>query len=85
MGELCEQLKREGPSIDTRRELWTRESAEGQKSRAAMRDALSVELDIAADQLESGQDKKSWMVRAVIAMLVLGLLALVLRSLLQAR
>jgi serine/threonine protein kinase len=85
VGELCAELKREGPSIDTRRELWTRESAEGEKSRAAMRDALSVELDIAADQLESGQGKKSWLVRGVIALIVLGLLGLVLKSLLEAR
>lgn len=85
VGALCSQLKHEGPSIDTRRELWTRESAEGEKSRAAMRDALSVELDIAADQLESGQGKKSWLVRGVIAVIVIGLLALVLNSLLNAR
>ena len=84
VGGLYEELKREGPSIDTRRELWTRESAEGERSRAAMRDALSVELDIAADELESGQDKKSWLVRGVIAVLVIALLALVLRALLQA-
>ena len=83
VGALYAELKREGPSIDTRRELWTRESAEGQRSRAAMRDALSVELDIAADELESGQDKKSWLVRGVIAVLVIALLALVLRALLQ--
>jgi serine/threonine protein kinase len=83
VGGLYTELKREGPSIDTRRELWTRESAEGERSRAAMRDALSVELDIAADELESGQDKKSWLVRGVIAVLVIALLALVLRALLQ--
>jgi serine/threonine-protein kinase len=85
VGRLCAELKDNGPSVDTRRELWTRESVEDEKERAAMRDALAVELDRAADDLETGQSKKSWLVRGVIAGVVLGLLALVVSKLLGAR
>jgi serine/threonine-protein kinase len=85
VGRLCTELKANGPSVDTRRELWTRESAEGEKERTAMRDALAVELDRAADDLETGQSKKSWLVRGVIASVVIGLLALVVSRLLGAR
>ncbi len=83
VGRLCSELKAQGPSVDTRRELWTRETAEGEKERAQMRDALAVELDRAADELETGQSKKGWLVRGVIATVVLGLLALVLQKLLK--
>jgi serine/threonine-protein kinase len=82
VSRLCAELKAAGPGVDTRRELWTRESAEGEKERAAMRDALGVELDRAADDFETGQSKKSWLVRGVIASVVLGLLALVVSKLL---
>jgi serine/threonine protein kinase len=85
VGELCPELKARGPQIDTRRELWTRENPEGEKDRAAMRDALSVELDRAADALESVQTQKGWLVRGLIAAVVLGLLALVLTSALGPR
>jgi serine/threonine-protein kinase len=84
-GELCGELKTRGPQIDTRRELWTRENAEGQKERSAMRDALGVELDRAAEELASGQSQKGWLVRGLIAALVLGLLALVINSALGPR
>jgi serine/threonine-protein kinase len=83
VGRLCSELKAQGPSVDTRRELWTRESAEGQKDRAQMRDALGVELDRVVDELETGQKKKSWLVRGVIAGVVIGLLVLVLQKLLK--
>jgi hypothetical protein len=85
VAELCPELKANGPQIDTRRELWTRENPEGEKDRAAMRDALSVELDRAADALESVQTQKGWLVRGLIAAVVLGLLALVLNSALGPR
>jgi eukaryotic-like serine/threonine-protein kinase len=83
VGRLCAELKAQGPSVDTRRELWTRESAEGQKDRAQMRDALGVELDRVVDELETGQKKKGWLVRGVIAGVVIGLLVLVLQKLLK--
>ena len=83
VSELCAVMKAEGPKLDTRKELWTRESAEGGKQRAAMQDALSVELDRAAEDIESGQSKKSWLVKALIAVVVLGLLALVVSSALR--
>jgi serine/threonine-protein kinase len=85
VGRLCAELKAAGPSVDTRRELWTRENPEGEKERAVLRDALAVELDRAADDLESGQSQKSWLVRGVIASLVIGLLALVVSKLLGTR
>jgi eukaryotic-like serine/threonine-protein kinase len=83
VGELCAALKAEGPKLDARRELWTRESAEGGKERAAMRDALSVELDSAVEGIEADQSQRSWLVRLVIAALVLGLLALVMSRALE--
>lgn len=83
LAELCATVKAEGPRLDTRKELWTRESAEGGKQREALRDALSVELDHAAAAIESGQTKKSWLVRGLIAAVVIGLLALVLNSALR--
>jgi serine/threonine protein kinase len=85
VGQLCSEMKQSGPSVDARRELWTRESPQGEKERAAMRDALAVELDRASDDLEAGQSQKSWLVRGVIATIVLGLLALVMSKLFGAR
>jgi serine/threonine-protein kinase len=85
VAELCPALKVHGPPIDTRRELWTRENPEGEKTREAMRDALGVELDRAADALQSDQAQKGWLVRGLIAAVVLGLLALVINSALGPR
>jgi serine/threonine-protein kinase len=85
VSELCPELKAKGPQIDTRRELWTRENAEGVQERAAMRDALGVELDRVADDLETVQAQKGWLVRGLIAAVVIGLLALVLNSALGSR
>ena len=79
--ELCKKQFAEGPTLDTKKETWTRENQESAKSREAMRDALSVQLEADADELASAQNKKSWLVQAVIALIVLGFLAVVIATL----
>jgi serine/threonine protein kinase len=81
-GELCAALRDGGPTLDTRPETWTRESAEGQKSREAMRDALSVQLEADTEELARASSGKAWLVRGVIAAVVLGLVALVVANVL---
>jgi serine/threonine protein kinase len=81
-GELCVTLRDEGPTLDTRPETWTRESVEGAKSREALRDALSVQLEADTDELVRTSSSKAWLVRSVIAVVVLGLVALVVANVL---
>jgi serine/threonine-protein kinase len=80
--ELCSKQYLEGPTLDAKKETWTRENAESARSREAMRDALSVQLEADADELASTQNKKSWLVQAVIALIVLGFLAVVIATIL---
>jgi serine/threonine protein kinase len=80
--ELCSRAYLEGPTLDARKETWTRESAEGVKEREAMRDALSVQLEADEGELARMGAKKSWLVRSVLAVIVLGLLALVVANVL---
>ena len=72
----------EGPSLDTKKETWTRENAENARVREAMRDALSVQLEADTEELASAQSKKSWLVRGVITVIVLGFLAVVVSTIL---
>jgi hypothetical protein len=69
------------PELDTRRELWTRESSATEHARAAMRDELAREADVGADALESAGRRKAITVYAVIALVVMGLLGLVVARL----
>jgi serine/threonine-protein kinase len=69
------------PELDTRRELWTRESSATEHARAAMRDELAREADLGADALESAGRRKSITVYALIALVVMGLLGLVVARL----
>jgi serine/threonine protein kinase len=81
MAALAPAESKSPPEIDTRRELWTRESSATEQARAAMREELAREADVGADALENAGRRRSITVYAVIAMVVLALLSLVVARL----
>ena len=80
VGELCADVKL-NPRIDSRPELWTRENETGRIERAAMRDALTQDLDAEAANIEASRKRKAALVRATLFAIVLGLVAAVLNAL----
>ncbi len=78
VGELCAHERDAGPSLDTRREIWTREMVEATQNREAMREALGQDVDAVAESFAEGSKLKRVLVRLAIATVVLGLLGLVI-------
>ncbi len=80
VSELCADVKL-SPRIDQRPELWTRENETGRVERAAMRDALTHDLDAEAASLAASRRRRGTLVRATLFVIVIGLVAAVLNAL----
>jgi serine/threonine-protein kinase len=81
VGKLCSELKQQGPKLDTRPEVWTRENQTGRIEKDAMRAALSHALDADEEAMAQHGSRKAWLVRGVLLAVVAGLLAAVLQAL----
>ncbi len=81
VSELCADAKLAGPRIDGRPEVWSREGEASKHERAALREALSQDLDVETAQLEAARKRKARMVRFALLAVVLGLVAAVVNAL----
>lgn len=81
IGDLCADARANGPRLDARPELWTREGEASRQDRAALREVLGQDVDDEMDAMEAAKRRKSSMIRGVVFAVVVGLAAAVLRAL----
>ncbi len=76
--ELCSAQIQSGSRLDSKPELWTRETAQSSAHREALEDTISRDLIDATDEFAAQNKQRSGLVSVALATVVLGLLALVL-------
>jgi len=80
---LCPEDKQNGPNLERKAEVWTRETAQSTAQRQALQDAVSRDLLDATDHFAAQQAQRGTLVSVALAAVVLGLLALVLYTALR--
>ncbi len=78
--ELCPDQIANGPALERKTEVWTRESAQTMAHREGLEDAVSRDLLEATGHFAAQRQRRNTLVLVALAAVVLGLLGLVLYS-----